>query len=320
MSDGLVIFDVDGQITYTNEKFSSMLNIPRDQLLEFSLSELVEDSSKEQVGALVLGKSGKLGRHEISFRKMDGTSLKTVTSISQLRDSKGRYRQCSALITDITPHILSEEQLKRSLKDKVILLREIHHRVKNNLQVISSILSLQAMYLEDDTYISVFNECQNRIRSMSLIHEKLYQSENISNIDFKDYLISLVNRLMRFYRYDQASVGFHESIPEIDLNIDIAIPCGLIINELVSNSLKYAFQEKHVGTISISLIELDDSNIELIVADDGIGIPSKIDIKNSPTLGLQLVTTLIEDQLQGTFKVNNTNGTEFQIRFNGVKK
>jgi len=206
-----------------------------------------------------------------------------------------------------------------SLKEKEVLLKEIHHRVKNNMQVISSLLSLQSRYSKDERYIEMVKESQIRIKAMALIHEKLYRSKDLSSIDFKDYIRSLVNDLFLSYKANTNKIELNVNIENVSLGIEAAIPCGLIVNELVSNSLKYAFPEGRDGEMRISLRPLDEGQYELIVSDNGIGMPKDIDFKKSESLGLRLVTNFTERTLHGKIELNKHKGTEFQIIFKEKK-
>lgn len=211
------------------------------------------------------------------------------------------------------------EKIKTSLDEKIVMLKEIHHRVKNNLQVISSLLYLQSKYLKDEDSLAVFRESQNRVRSMSLVHEKLYQSENLAKISLKQYIYDLTRYLIRSYNVDPARIKFSSKIDNVVLDIDSAIPCGLIINELVSNSLKYAFPDGKHGKVSIVFKANKNLNYSLQVKDDGIGIKKYLEKPDKKSLGLQLVDTLV-DQLQGRMEINGEKGTEFMIRFKGKEK
>lgn len=209
-----------------------------------------------------------------------------------------------------------EKELKNSLAEKEVLLREIHHRVKNNMQIISSLLNLQIQYEDLDETVGVLKESQGRVKSMAIIHEKLYQSSNLTYINFKEYVEKLIMDI--FYSYG-IKIGTIESvlnIEDIHLNIDTAIPIGLIINELVTNSVKYAFP-KCKGKISLKLISNQD-HLELTIKDNGIGIPEGIDVENSKTLGLQLIQNLV-NQLEGKLEMHSKNGTEFKITFKEAK-
>ena len=206
-----------------------------------------------------------------------------------------------------------------SLKEKEVLLREIHHRVKNNMQVISSLLRLQSRNVKDEQQIEMLKESQNRIKAMALIHEKLYRSKDLANIDFNDYIKNLVNDLFISYKVSTGKITMKMNIEAVSFGIDTAIPCGLIVNELVSNSLKYAFPKGKDGEIKISLRTLEEGDIELIVSDNGVSIPKDLDFRNTESLGLRLITNLTEKQLQGKVELNRNKGTEFQIKFKEAK-
>lgn len=212
---------------------------------------------------------------------------------------------------------------KASLKEKEVLLREIHHRVKNNMQVISSLLRLQSSNVKDEQQIEMLKESQNRIKAMALIHEKLYRSKDLANIDFNDYIKNLVNDLFISYKVNTGKIVLKMNIDTVSFGIDTAIPCGLIVNELVSNSLKYAFPEGEEGEIKVSLHRITDLKskmFELTVSDNGVGIPEDLDIRKTESLGLRLITNLAERQLQGKVKLNRNKGTEFRIKFKGVDR
>jgi PAS domain S-box-containing protein len=226
-----------------------------------------------------------------------------------------------ALEAEISERKRVEEQIKASLQEKEVLLREIHHRVKNNLQVISSLLSLQAGHIKDKQILKAFTESQMRIRSMSLIHEQLYKSKDLARIDFSRYIRELTDNLKRSYGMTSSLVEFNIDVGRVSLGIDMAIPCGLIINELVSNSLKHAFPGGREGEISISLQGRATSlpNFVLTVSDNGIGFPKDLDFRNTESLGLQLVTVLV-NQIGGTIELNRDSGTEFKITFKELKE
>ena len=208
----------------------------------------------------------------------------------------------------------AEENLKRSLKEKEILLKEVHHRVKNNMQIISSILKMQARLIDDIKLKDVLAESQNRIHSMALIHENLYRSENLADIKFLNYVKSLACNLSRSYAEQQRKVRFKFDIEDIYMPIDTGIPCGLILNELISNSLKFAFPKKNVGIIEIKLIKTGEGEFELSVSDNGVGMDKSFDWKKSKSLGLKIVNKLIQ-QIDGTIESDFSEGTKFIICF-----
>lgn len=210
----------------------------------------------------------------------------------------------------------AELTIKRALEEKEVLLREIHHRVKNNMAVIISLLSLQASHIPDKRVQSALDNSRHRIKSMALIHESLYQSRNLSDISFKEYVTSLINRLIDAMSDTSVIVQSVIDVDEIMVNIDQAVPCGLILNELVTNSLKYAFVGRGEGRIHIQARYHSDTNeIEIRVCDNGVGAGRESDLKNASTLGLKLVSLLIENQLDGRWSVRNDNGTCYEIFF-----
>lgn len=217
-------------------------------------------------------------------------------------------------LSDITERKIIEEQINHSLQEKEVLLKEVHHRVKNNLQVISSILNLQSSYVKDEATLHVLRESQNRIKSMAFIHESLYLADNFSSINFSDYVINLLQNLMQSYSKLNQTVKLNVDLQTVFLNLDLAIPCGLIINEIVSNALKYAFINNKEGDEITILMQSEGDNIKLVIGDNGIGLPKHIDYKNTESLGLQLVVTLV-GQLNGTVELNNKNGARYTILF-----
>ena len=218
----------------------------------------------------------------------------------------------------ITERQQAEEQLKASLKEKEVLLKEIHHRVKNNLQIISSLLNLQSDYIHDQQALGMFKESQNRIKSMTLIHEKLYQSPDLARIEFAQYLPDLTAQLFRSYGVNPDAITLKVNVEEISLGIDTAIPCGLLISELVSNSLKHAFGVSQEGEIHIDFRRDNDNKLTLMVSDNGVGFPKDIDFRHTESLGLQLVNTLAE-QLEGTLELHSQGGTTFKLTFAELK-
>lgn len=219
-------------------------------------------------------------------------------------------------VTDITERLQAEKKIKQSLQEKEVLLKEVHHRVKNNLQVICSLLNLQSRSLQDPTTIEIFKESQNRVRSMALIHEKLYGSKDMAKVNFSDYIIDLVTYLFRSYEVNSDSISFQSDLNRnIFLELDWAVPCGLIINELVSNSLKYAFPKNKKGKIYLQTDIQQEEKMMIVVNDDGIGFPPDFNLKSQKTLGLKLVEILI-NQLEGDLEIKQQGqGIEFKIIF-----
>ena len=205
-----------------------------------------------------------------------------------------------------------EEKIKQSLEEKSILLKEVHHRVKNNLQIISSLLSLQSNYFTDEVSRDMFRESQNRIKTLALVHEKLYNSSDVQYVNLKEYIISIVDLLS--YSFDKEYINVEFDLDDFrKFDIDIAIPCGLIVNEIISNAYKYAFYGKKSGIINISLSRLDGI-CKLIIEDNGVGLPEGFDVLESNTLGLELINSLVV-QVEGSFNISSETGTKYYIEF-----
>jgi PAS domain S-box-containing protein len=225
----------------------------------------------------------------------------------------GKLEELSCLVYDNTERKEIDRRIRDSLKEKEVLLQEVHHRVKNNLQVISSILNLQSSYVSDPKTLEILRESQQRIKSMSFIHETIYRTADFSRLEFMDYIKTIASNLIQSYRSAATRVDFVPDMQSVGLNLDQAIPCGLIINELVSNALKYAFKGRKKGVLTVVLRE-EDGEIILAVKDDGVGLPKDFAYEKNNSLGIQLVYALLE-QLDASMKVNQSNGTEFFISF-----
>jgi len=230
-----------------------------------------------------------------------------------IKDNDGNVIEISGIGFDITENKKNEERITQSLKEKEVLLKEVHHRVKNNMQVISSILNLQSSYVKDAYALNLLKECQNRIKSMAFIHESLYQTKNFESVNFSEYITTLSKNLVHTYSINAKKIKLILTLDKLFLNLDSSIPCGLIINEIISNSLKYAFPDNRDGIIFVTL-KVDNNNVRIEAGDNGIGIPGHIDIKHTETLGLQLVDTLVE-QINGTLILDRSRGTKFIIEF-----
>ncbi|MDZ7379986.1 MAG: PAS domain S-box protein, partial [candidate division KSB1 bacterium] len=311
----VVGMDAEGRITLCNTAFERLFQYERgeamgkqvDELLagEGQLAEARDLTSRVMAGERV---------HAITRRRRkDGAEVDVEVFGVPVMIQGARYG-AFALYQDISQRKRAEEELLSSLKEKEILLKEIHHRVKNNMQVISSLLSLQSSYITDPRALAIFNDSQNRVKSMALIHEKLYQSKNLARVDFAEYARSLTSHLFDSYGVDPERIGMEIEINGVELAIDTGISCGLIVNELVSNALKHAFPNGRKGQVTLRLERVNGSYV-LSVSDDGVGFPSHLDFRNTESLGLQLVNTLT-DQLEGNIELLcNGGGTTFTICF-----
>jgi PAS domain S-box-containing protein len=250
---------------------------------------------------------------ETATRSKNGVEVWREIYLNPILDDTGKPIEVSCIAHDITDKKNAEERLKQSVKEKEVLLKEVHHRVKNNLQVISSILNLQSSYVRDQKTLELLRESQNRIKSMAFIHESLYQTKDFSNINFSEYVENISKNLVHSYSGPENPPELHLDTGNIHLNLDTAIPCGLIINEIISNALKYAFPNNRKGNIYVSMKETDRA-ICISIADDGVGLPDHVDYRNTESLGLQLVVTLVE-QINGKIRLDNKKGTKFVIDF-----
>lgn len=311
----VVITDLKGTIEYVNPKFSEITGYLRSEAIGqnpriLKSGEMPSDAYRELWTTIT---SGREWRGEFHNRRKDGSLYWEYASISPIRDADGSITHYLAVKEDITDRKQSEVQIKQSLHEKETLLKEIHHRVKNNMQVISSLLDLQAQKIQDATLITMFQESQQRVKSMALVHEKLYQTENLSRIDFGDYISTLANELMSVWHMDTQNVAIKTTAISASLDVDLAVPCALILNELVTNCCKYAFPDDRRGTIEVDFSQ-QGADYVLIVRDNGIGLPSGFNPEVSETLGLQLVSVLAK-QLRGSVRINARQGTEIIISF-----
>lgn len=306
-----------GRFLLVNERLCDMLDYSAEELYkktfyELGLAEEVEEGLVDW-DQLLSGKIKNFSREQTYVRK-DGELLSANVTVSLVRDSNDNPNYFVAVFEDITERKEYERQLEESIKEKEVLLKEVHHRVKNNMQVISSILNLQSSYITDENALGILRESQDRIKSMSFVHESLYQSKTLSEVNFAEYIQNITRNLYHSYGRPEGGIDLQFDLENIYLNLDTSIPCGLIINEIVSNSLKYAFQGRERGKICLEFSKLSDGRLKLIVSDDGIGLPKDFDIENAESLGLQLVTTLIT-QVSGRLEIDVSNGTKFNIVF-----
>jgi PAS domain S-box-containing protein len=313
---GMVFFAPDGRIIRANHALCRMLHSSSDELMARELLRIVYPADRK--AALkqwqdVFG--GKIPPQPLEqrFLREDQQPLWVSVSTSAIREPAGKPLYALSTIENIHGRKKAEEQTRLALKEKEVLLREIHHRVKNNLQIISSLLHLQAAYVKDETALEILKESQSRVRSMAIVHEQLHRGRNLSRIDFGEYLRNLALGLFRSYGVDPAVIALRLNVDKVSLNMDTAIPCGLMVHELVSNSLRHGFPDGRKGWIRISLHATPDGLV-LIVKDNGAGFRESNGNGKRKSLGLRLVDILAE-QLEGTVKRTQRRGTEWCITF-----
>ncbi len=304
-------------VDYYNQRWYDYTGMTFEQTQNWEWQSVLHADDQERcldqwTKALETGSSYQI---ESRFKRaMDGAYRWHLGRALPMRDSDGNIVLWVGTFTDIDDQKRTQEQLLLSLQEKEVLLKEIHHRVKNNLQIISSLLNLQSEHINEKQCINLFKVSQNRVESMALIHEKLYQSNDLARIEFADYIQDLVYSIFNSYQFDSSVITLNLKLEQVFLNIGSAIPCGLIINELVLNCFKHAFPAGHSGEIRIEFHPTSDNKYTLVIRDNGIGFPPDIDFRNTSSLGLQLVNALT-NQLEGTIELNTNGGAEFEITF-----
>ncbi|MCE9600324.1 MAG: PAS domain S-box protein [Spirochaetia bacterium] len=315
LSPDAIAIHTEGKIIFVNSKGAALLGAKDEsEVIGRPVLDFVPIELRKTVLERILAMSSRqtnVPLLEEKFLRMDGQSIEVeVAAIPFIFRGK---QAIQVVARDITRRRQADAEIRKSLKEKEVLLKEIHHRVKNNLQVITSLIDLQSDFVEDQKALEVLRECQNRVRSISLIHERLYQSRDLAQVDFPEYIRQLMAQLLRSYGVSPDRVTMKIDVTDIRLGLDIAIPCGLIIHELVSNALKHAFPGDRAGEIRVGLHADGDRNF-LIVADNGVGFGPKTDYHTVSNLGLQLVDTLTS-QIGGNIDFHGNAGTEFIISF-----
>ncbi len=315
---GIAHVSLEGRFVSLNQKFCRIVGYTSDKLLELGFQDIAHPDDLatylDHVRRILDGETETFST-EKRYVRQDSSIVWVSLTVSLVKDRSGEPRYFIAVIEDTTDRKKAELAVQGSLAEKEVLLREIHHRVKNNMQVISSLLNLQARGIEDARLSKVFQESQSRVRAMALIHEILYQSGNLGRIDLGDYVAKLATSLVRMYGAGPDRINLRIGAKDVTLGIDDTVPCGLVINELLSNSLKYAFRDGRAGEIGIEAASAADGRITLVVCDDGAGIPAEIDIRNTDTMGMRLVVGLVESQLGGSVFLDRDHGTRFTISF-----
>lgn len=317
--DAIISIDSDSKIRLFNQGAERIFGYSPAEILGRSLSVLIPARFRhihpEYVGEFAKSPTASrpmAQRGGIYGVRKNGKEFPAEASISKVEVDGSQV--LTVILRDVSETRLVERTLRSALEEKQVLLREVHHRVKNNLQVVSSLLNLQARSAPDEEVSRAFEECRHRIQSMALIHEQLYESEDFADVDFPEYIRQLAQRLFRSYNVHPGRVELHTEIGPVRLGINTAVPCGLILNELLSNSLKYAFPGAGGGAITIRVEKMQDESVLMSLSDDGVGLPPEVGFWNTKTLGLRLVRLLVR-QIDGEIELAGPPGAEFRIRF-----
>ncbi|PWB50697.1 MAG: hypothetical protein C3F06_11555 [Candidatus Methanoperedenaceae archaeon] len=355
--DPLVTISIEGKITDVNKATESVTGFSREELIGRDFSDYFTEPENARKGYQEVFEKGFVRDYPLAIRHTSGTTIDVLYNAAVYKDATGNVAGVFAAARDITKRKRAENELRKahnkleirvrgrtselaftnealkaeiaqrkkaqenltiSLNEKELLIKEVHHRVKNNLQIVSSMLELQSSYMKDKQAIMAFREGQNRVSTMALIHEKLYRSGDLARIRFAEYIEELTSNVFASYGVNSDKIGLKINVGDVFFDINTAIPCGLIINELVSNSIKHAFPDGRNGEINIKLQPEADEKYLLTVSDNGKGFPSDLDFRNSSSLGLKLVITLTK-QLSGTIELNRSAGTSFIIKFSEIK-
>jgi PAS domain S-box-containing protein len=307
----------NGRILRANRAACALLNCPRATLVGASLPAFMPSADYGRLlGDLPPAPldAQPLPEREVALRPWRRPPVPVAVTLGVARGADGRRHGLRWLLRDITERKKVEDRLESSLREKELLLREVYHRVKNNLQVVCSLLTLQEASLDDATALQVLRNARDRVRSMALVHERLYRSSDVSRVDFADYLRQLARELRHSYGIAPHDVRFVFNLPPMRLGIDAAIPCSMIVHELVSNALRHAFTDGRRGRIGIELVSEGAAHARLAVSDDGVGLPPEDQPPRGGSLGLQLVTMMVE-QIAGSLDVRRQPGAAFRVVF-----
>ena len=317
ISDWVWEVDENGRYTYVSSRITDFLGYTPVEVIGKTPMDLMSPEEAERVSQIftaIVAERKPFTFFESKNLHKDGHEVIFENSGMPIFDDEGNFKGYRGVKRDITERKRIEEQINLSLLEKEILLKEIHHRVKNNLQTVSGLLYLQSLDTRSEEALAVLDDSRNRVRAMALIQEKLYQSKNYAQVDFGEYLKELAAELMTSYQVSPARIKVNVEAKGIFLGIDTAIPCGLITQELISNALKHAFPERRSeGEVRLSFYR-ENGRLILIVRDNGIGFPKGFDFNSASSLGLQLVNKLVA-QISGSIELKSEEGSEFRIIF-----
>jgi len=314
IEEGLIIADEKENFLFTNEAARDILGYSEEELENMNFKSFVSPNDFKKLQLETDNRiKGKHAKYELEITRKDGEKRLLSVSASPLFNNDN-YEGSIGIFVDITEIRKAEEKIRSQLREKEVMLQEIYHRVKNNLQIISSMLKLQASYVEDEFTVQLFQNCQHRVKSMSLVHEKLYRSDNLSQISFKDYTETLIKNLFASLNISGKRIEYEVDIKDVNLNISVAIPCGLIINELVTNALKYGFPNEKQGKIKVTMKKVEDNKLNLTVWNNGVDLPEGFDMSNLSSFGMRLVE-ILKLQLEADMHIERKEGVAFSLIF-----
>jgi PAS domain S-box-containing protein len=316
LQEGIWVIDKNANTIFVNPKMAEMLGYGIGEMTGRPVFDFMD---RQGIGNYKINiepkRSDTSSQFDFEFVKKDGFRMTASIEASPIFDDLGNYAGTIAGIQDITQRKKAEEEKTNSLIEKEALLRELYHRTRNNMMVICSLLKLESFYVKNDKIREIFLEIENKIRSMAMVHQMLYRNKNLSLINLKKYVEELSDLLLKSYIGVNSDVSFILQLSDIEVLIDTAVPFGLVLNELITNSFKYAFPGNRKGTITITIRKEKDDMIELFYSDNGIGIPDGFNILDQPTLGLQSMISIIREQMQGEISFRSDNGLNYFIVF-----
>ena len=308
--------DREGSLLSVNDYWLEALGYERREVIGRKSTEFLTEASRRyaiEVALPEFWKTGVASDVEYQMVKKNGDAMEVLLNAVSQKDNAGDIEYTRAFMVVVTERKRAEDVVNASLGEKEVLIKDINHRVKNNLQIISSLLSLQSQDIQDEKALRALNVSQDRINAMARVHEKLSQSEDLASLDFGEYIKSLADDLRSSYGLRSKNVKLKIDVNDTLMGVDTAIPCGLIINELVSNSLKHAFPGNRSGEIVVSFLEAD-GQYTMVIKDNGVGFPDGVDISHPSSLGLTIVDALVR-QLGGTIEIIPSGGSEISITF-----
>jgi PAS domain S-box-containing protein len=317
--DAIVGITLDRTVVSWNRAAERLFGYPAGDAIGNPISFVMPPDRVHEESQIIdrLKRGEYIDHFETVQRRKDGQEFPVSLTISPIKDATGKIIGASKNVRDISDKKRAEEQIQASLREKEVLLREIHHRVKNNLQVIYSLLRLQSRLVTDPTASALFKDSQARVKAMALVHETLWQSKNLSRIDMSEYSRTLIRRLFESYGISSDTLGLSLNIAPVSFSMETAVSCGQLINELVSNCLKHAFPNGRTGDVTVELLPNGNDTYLLTVSDNGVGLPPDFEVGKAESLGWQLVPMLVE-QLNGTFELQERAGTTVRLTFSEI--